>query len=72
MECSRNLSEVNAQIQTLYDVIKKVKNQKDREELIYVYKQAYDELGKHVKSFNNLIRVVEKQAGNNAHPTEEE
>lgn len=65
-ECSKNLSEVNTQIQTFYntikDVTKEIKDPKSRQELIYMYKQTYDALGKHVKSFNNLIRVVEEQA----------
>ncbi len=61
-ECSQHLTETNTQLQSLYDVIKDVKDSKEREELMYVYKQSYDALGKNVRSFNNLIRVVERQA----------
>lgn len=68
-ECSQNLAEINTQFQSLYDVIKAVKDQKDREKLIYVYKQSYDALGKNVKSFNNLIRVVEGRTKDVGQPT---
>ena len=70
-ECSQHLTETNIQFQSLYDVIKKVKNSKEREELMYVYKQSYDALGRNVKSFNSLIRVVERQAKNVKRPKEE-
>ncbi len=69
-ECSQYLAETNLQFQSLYDVIKSVKNAKDREELMYVYKQSYDALGRNVKSFNNLIRVVEGQSQNVKQPKE--
>ena len=69
-ECSKYLSEANKQIQTLYDIIRKVKDQKERQELIYVYKQTYDEFGKHARAFNSLIRVVEEQENNAQHPKE--
>lgn len=71
-DCSCSLNELNTQIQTLYDVIKIIKDQKNYSELMQMYKQVYDSLGKHVESFNNLIRVVEGHINNAKHPTKKQ
>ena len=63
-ECSERFLDVNNQIRALYDTIKGVKNPKEREQLMYMYKQTYDALSKYTTSFNGLIMVVKDEVEN--------
>lgn len=71
-KCSRSLNEINLQTQALYDVIKIVKDSEDRKRLAYVYKQMYEALGKHMKSFGDVIRVVKDQMDDEYTPEKED
>lgn len=60
-DCTASLEVVNSQITSLFDVIKAVKDDTDKEKLLYTYKQSFDALRDYSGNFSKLIRVVKDQ-----------
>ena len=61
-DCTISLETVNAQITSLFDVIKTVKDDTDKERLLYTYKQSIEALRDYSSNFSNLIRAVGDEA----------
>lgn len=58
---AQSLSEMNLQMQSLYETVKLAKDSKDKRQLMQVYKQMYDAYGRNVESFEAIIKEIRKQ-----------